>query len=129
MMWKTHFDERSLTKGVWYSSIQCEPPHVPWFSASKLSRQLIVTAHRLRSGHYPSKSFAYMMRKSNSPICDKCGKPDDLQHVLTDCVRFATKRTHLITKLGLNNCNIGMFHGILSNPNSLGAKMLYDVFN
>jgi hypothetical protein len=97
--------------------------HVPWFPTSKLcSQHNIETAPRLRSGRYPSKSFAYIMRKSNSLICDECGKPDVLQHV------SATKRT-LVTNLRLNNWNIGMFHLILSNPNSLGTKMLYDVFN
>lgn len=41
----------------------------PWFDASDLTRSDVVTFMRLRSGHIPLNSFAYLFGKTNSPNC------------------------------------------------------------
>ncbi|XP_045764998.1 uncharacterized protein LOC123876011 [Maniola jurtina] len=34
--WDEYFNERSLDKGIWYRTIQSEPPRIPWFVNSKI---------------------------------------------------------------------------------------------
>ncbi|CAK1602214.1 unnamed protein product [Parnassius mnemosyne] len=31
-LWKEYFDKRSQEKGIWYKTIQSQPPKVPWFN-------------------------------------------------------------------------------------------------
>lgn len=100
--WREYFDERSTTKGIWYKSIQSEPPRIPWFLCARLGRKQIIVAHRMRSGHIPSNKFAFLMRKVNSPNCEVCGKEEDLYHLLLECVRYAPKRNMIIQTLQLN---------------------------
>ncbi|CAH2105151.1 unnamed protein product [Euphydryas editha] len=124
-LWKEHFNERSKSKGIWYKSIQCEPPHIPWFVGAKLCRGQIIAAHRLRSGHIPLNQFAFLMGKSNSPNCELCGIKEDVQHVLVECVRFVEKRTTLLSSLNLSPLDVGVFNSILDSPTSEAAKILY----
>lgn len=79
--WKEYFDERSKTKGIWYKSIQSEPPRIPWFVNSKISRQKLKFILRIRSGHVPSGKFAYMMKKVSTPNCEICGQIEDLLYI------------------------------------------------
>ncbi|XP_061722835.1 uncharacterized protein LOC133529192 [Cydia pomonella] len=104
--WKEHFDERCKEKGVWYKSMQCEPPHIPWFTKADLSRKLIKIALRLRSGHIPLNKFAYLMKKEPSPNCEACNKIEDVQHVLTECVRNEGERLALFRLLSLNRLDM-----------------------
>lgn len=78
---KEYFDERSKEKGIWYKTIQNQLARVPWSCNSNLSRTFIVMAHRLRSGHYPTRKFGHLMKKVESPNCDLCGTLDDVQHL------------------------------------------------
>ena len=78
-MWKEHFDERSVEKGIWYKTIQSQPPPIPWFVKSTMKRKLIVLAFRLRSGHVPLNKFAYLMKKVDSPNCAVCNQIEDVQ--------------------------------------------------
>lgn len=123
--WKEYFDKRSLEKGIWYKTLQGQPFRVPWFLNSNLSRKLVVTAHRLRSGHIPCNKFAFMMRKTNSPNCVECGVVEDLQHLLMDCVRYESDRNDVFGALRLNQLDVGTFHRILSQPNDDDAKSLF----
>ncbi|XP_052756195.1 uncharacterized protein LOC128201897 [Galleria mellonella] len=36
--WKEYFNEISKEKGIWYKTIQAEPPHIPWFCGIKINR-------------------------------------------------------------------------------------------
>lgn len=125
-LWKEYFNKRSLEVGIWYKTIQCQPLHVPWFMDSNLSRKLVVTAHRLRSGHIPCNKFAFMMRKTTSPNCEQCGVVEDLHHLLVECVRYESVRNKLISALNLNKTDVGIFHKILSRPNGVDAKVLFE---
>ncbi|CAH2091282.1 unnamed protein product [Euphydryas editha] len=121
-IFKEYFDERSLEKGIWYKTIQCQPPPIPWFAKSNMRRTLVVTALRLRSGHIPLNKFAYLMKKVDSPNCEVCDRVEDVQHVLMECVRYKWNRRDLVSRLGLNLMEVGLFHQILSEPTSHFAK-------
>uniref|UniRef100_S4PIJ9 Non-LTR retrotransposon CATS n=1 Tax=Pararge aegeria TaxID=116150 RepID=S4PIJ9_9NEOP len=127
-MWKEYFDRRSKEKGIWYRTIQSQPPRKPWFEVGKLNRSMIKIAHRLRSGHVPSNKFLFLMRKSDSPNCDVCGVVEDVHHLLIECARDDQGRRTLIRDLKLNLSDIGVFHTILSSPTSGEAKMIYDFY-
>ncbi|XP_063549070.1 uncharacterized protein LOC134756171 [Cydia strobilella] len=120
---KEHFGERSKEKGMWYKTMQSEPPHLPWFTNSNLSRQLIKIGLRLRSGHIPSKKFAYLMKaKEPSPNCQVCGSVEDVQHILTECARNESDRQSLLPTLKVNRIDVGAFQSILAVPTSEEAK-------
>ncbi|XP_063395680.1 uncharacterized protein LOC134680480 [Cydia fagiglandana] len=124
-IWKVHFDERCKEKGIWYRTMQCEPPHIPWFMNARLSRKLIKIGLRLRSGHIPLKKFAFMMKKVPSPNCEACNVVEDVQHVLVECVRNEGNRQLLMKSLNLNRLDVGVFQSILAAPISEEAKEIY----
>lgn len=125
---KEYFDERSRQKGIWYKTIQCQPPRVPWFVRSKTSRSDVVIAHRLRSGHYPCKKFSFMMKVSDSPNCEVCGTVEDVHHLLIECAKNSSERDVLIDIFNLNRSDLGVFINMLASPASDGAKLLYNMF-
>ncbi|XP_045454535.1 uncharacterized protein LOC123663940 [Melitaea cinxia] len=122
-MWNVYLDERSLTKSMWYKTIQPYIAKSPWFVESTLSRSDIVTALRLQSGHIPLNGFLYLIGKINSPNCTECNLKEYLYHVMVKCVRNAVERSVLqvdLYELGKSNC-------ILAYPLSEEAKMLYNI--
>lgn len=123
--WREYFNKISKEKGIWYRSIVCEPPRIPWFSSSRLNRQQIVMALRLRSGHIPLNKFGFLMGKVTSPKCDECGVEDDVYHFLMECVRNASRRQQLVDKFNINRIDVGVFQSILAEPWSEAAKLLY----
>lgn len=125
--WKEYFNKRSLEKGIWYKTIQCQPLHISWCANTDLNRKLIVIAHRLRSGHIPCNKFNFMMRKTDSPNCVDCGVCEDVYHLLLECVRFQSGRTWLANAFKLNRLDVGTFNVILSSPNSKVAKCLFEL--
>jgi hypothetical protein len=127
--WKEYFDLRSRDKGIWYRTMQCEPPRVPWFDHAGLSRADVVRAHRLRSGHVQLSKFAHLMGKTESPNCEECGIVEDVQHLLMECVRTRTKRETLGRVWGFSFSDIGVFHSILAEPLSEAAKFVYSFVN
>lgn len=124
-LWKEYFNQQSKEKGIWYRTIVSEPPHIPWFMNTKLSRKHAVIAHRLRSGHMPLNKFGFLMKKRSLSNCDVCGNIEDVTHLLSECSRFQSAREDLFKKLNINICDIGMFHNILSAPNS---EAVYNLF-
>lgn len=122
-IWSEYFDERSLTKGIWYKTIQPSLPRVPWFSLSGLNRQDLVVAFRLRSGHIPLNSFGYLMRKVESPKCSLCDITEDVYHVTMECGRNEDRRR----QLHLRNYNVGMVNSILAIPYSEAAKAVFEL--
>lgn len=126
--YKEYFDERSKEKGIWYKTIQCQPPPIPWFVKASISRSNIILAHRIRSGHIPSKKFAYLIKKETSPNCQTCGTVEDVHHLLMECVRNKTQRDALMLKLKLNHYDMGVFVHVLSDPASEAALLLYEMF-
>lgn len=122
--WKKHFDKVSQAKGMWYRTIQHEPPRVPWFLMSKLKRKIIVMACRLRSGHIPLNQFKFLMRKADSPNCEICGSREDIQHFLMECARSESLRQKL-RDLGVNYIDVGVSQSILSEPTSVMANNLF----
>ncbi|KAG6438736.1 hypothetical protein O3G_MSEX000179 [Manduca sexta] len=120
--WSEYFDKRSLSKGIWYKVIQPSLPRSFWFGVSGISRHEVVTALRLRAGHVPLNSFAFMMRKINSPNCSVCGVVEDVYHILFECSLTETQRCQAF---GDKNYNLGFYNSILAIPLSKEARMLY----
>nr|XP_026492744.1 uncharacterized protein LOC113398301 [Vanessa tameamea] len=125
--WKKYMEVRSTEKGIWYKTIQNVPPHKPWFENCELSKLYITIGLRCRSGHIPSKKFAYLMRKVESPNCEYCNKVEDLYHILTECAKNRIERATTITKLNMNLLDIGVFQSILTEPATFSAKTIYDI--
>lgn len=124
-MWREYFDERSLTKGIWYKTIQCRPPRAPWFTELQLTRKDIVVLMRLRSGHIPSNKFKYLMGLAVSPKCPECDMVDDVQHVLMECVRSEAQRL----RLGIErDRNVGSCNSLLACPASAQARLLIRLY-
>lgn len=126
-IWKEYFDKRSVEKGIWYKTIQCQPLAVPWISNCSMSRNEIVVAFRLRSGHLPLNKFMFLMGKSQSPNCVDCGMVEDAQHVLMECVRNDVDRKRFFNKL--NILNVGICNSALANPSGDFARALYKLVN
>lgn len=122
--WIKNFEKTSKDKGIWYRTIQREPPRVPWFDDANLSRNYVKLALRIRSGHYPSAKFAFLMKKVDSPNCQTCNKLEDVQHLLMDCVRNKNERDSLLNELKLNILDVGIIQSILSSPKSNAAKKI-----
>lgn len=120
-VWKEYFDERSLTKGIWYRTVQCQPPHVPWFD-KRLSRKRVVALLRLRSGHIPSNKFKHLMRLAVSPNCPECNKVEDVHHVLTECVRNEALRSDMSWH---NSNNMGSCNIFLASPLSDDVQFIF----
>lgn len=99
---------------------------LPEFVNSKISRNKLVIAFRLRSGHVPLGKFKYLMRKRDSPNCEVCGNVDDVSHLLLACVRNHNLRETLMCELNLNFMNIGIFNCILNKPLSVSAMKVYE---
>lgn len=125
-MWKTYFDERSVEKGIWYRTIQNDPCRIPWFDECKLSRNMLTTAFRLRSGHIPLNKFAYLMKKVPSPLCTECGIIEDAVHIMVECVRNEDIRNDMLL-ISQNFKELGCCNSILAYPLSEPAKLLYKV--
>lgn len=124
-MWKQYFDERSKQKGIWYRTMLSEPPRIPWFNECNFSRQLIVLAFRIRSGHIPLNSFAYLMNKNNSPNCERCSKVEDIYHILLECTQNKREREALFARRRINTLQVGVIQSILSRPVSDSAFDIY----
>lgn len=122
---KEYFDRKSKEKGIWYKTMQSEPPRIPWFAESYTKRSYVVMAHRLRSGHFPSRKFGYLMKKVDSPNCQVCNKIEDVQHLLLECEKNRREREIVMRELKLNIYDVGTFIRILSIPNSGEAKLIY----
>ncbi|KAJ8711454.1 hypothetical protein PYW07_008696 [Mythimna separata] len=122
--WKQYFVNVSQKKGIWYRTIQSEPPRAPWFDDCQLNKNYVKLVLRLRSGHYPSAKFAFLMKKADSPNCRECNQIEDVQHLLMDCIRNRSERESLLRELGLNRLNVGLIQTILSRPTSDDAKKL-----
>ncbi|KAG6453577.1 hypothetical protein O3G_MSEX008208 [Manduca sexta] len=123
--WKEYFDERSKEKGIWYKTVQPHPPKIPWIDNKLLNRVSTVTAMRLRSGHIPSKKFAFLMKKATSPNCPDCNIYEDTYHILMECIRndaFRKSECLHIKETGSVNC-------ILSNPITDEAKLIYKLYD
>lgn len=125
---KEYFDERSKEKDIWYKIIQGQPLQIPWFLNATLSRNYITNVNRLRSGHYPNKKFAFLMKKINSPNCDICDTMDDIEHMFTECEKFKRRVEILMDKYRINRFDTGVFLGILARPTSEVAKDFTNIF-
>lgn len=125
--WKEYFNKMSLEKGIWYKTLQCEPPRIPWFANIKLNRKFVIIAHRLRSGHVPLNKFRHLMGKSDSPNCTQCDVMEDVHHLLVECVRTQTAREVLMNTFKINLIDVGFVQTILSEPVSNAAILLYKI--
>lgn len=126
LQWREYFDKRSLTSGIWYKTIQCEPPRHPWFDAIPMCRKHVVTLMRLRSGHIMSNVFKYLMGIVESPKCVDCDMVEDVQHVLIECVRNEVIRQNLRVVDG--NVGIGLCNSLLASPSSEEARRLIKLY-
>jgi hypothetical protein len=50
---------------------------------------------RLRSGHIPLNKFGHLMGKVSSPNYDECDVPEEVYHVIMECVRNEAVRRRL----------------------------------
>jgi hypothetical protein len=97
------------------------------FAGTRLKRWSVILAHRLCSGHFHSKRFAFLMKKTESPNCDVCGTLNDVQHILLEWKMFDAERVKLKCVLQQNSLNIGRLQSILAESGSNAALMLYDL--
>lgn len=128
-LWREYFDERSLSKGIWYRTIQPCLSRLPWYVGADMHRSEVVTAFRLRSGHIPLNSFAFLMNKCDSPNCTQCNVVEDVTHILAECVRNEAERYLYILENNINKSDVGVFNSILAAPLSREAKMLFRIVN
>ncbi|CAH2105345.1 unnamed protein product [Euphydryas editha] len=126
--WKEYFNKRSVEKGIWYKTIQNEPPKIPWFYNAHLSRQMLVTSLRLRTGHIPMNAFLFMMKVAQSPNCTLCNTKEDVYHALVECARVGAERRVLELEFGVNFRWIGFCNSFLSNPTSKLAINIYYMY-
>lgn len=124
--WSEYFDKRSLTKGIWYKTIQPILCRCPWFDGSGMSGNDVVTALRLRSGHIPLNSFGYLMKKTPSPLCTECDVIEDAYHIMMECVRNEAERLHFFQLINYTN-EMGICNSVLSDPSSNIARKLYSL--
>lgn len=122
-LWSEYFDKRSLTKGIWYKTIQPSILRLPWFDRCTMGKYDIVTGLKLRSGHIPLNKFAFMMGKVTTPNCSDCGVLEDVHHILVECVR----NERLRVSLDVNLLDVGWCNSILALPTSSEAKLLYKI--
>lgn len=119
-MFKTYFNECSQTKGHWYKSIVNEPPRIPWFSTSRLNRRELVICFRTRTNHIPLNRFNFIMRKRDDPNCTRCGREEDLLHIVLECKINEQLRLEFLKD---TRCSLGellfFFHQILSSNFSI----------
>lgn len=123
-LWKEHFDERSLTKGIWYKTIQPSLTRSPWFVRTDWNRSDVVLALRLRSGHIPLNSFAYLMKKTITPNCSECDVIENVYHILVECVRNEAERRSFCALFDICLNEVGRCNSILAKPDSKVAKKL-----
>lgn len=128
-MWKEYFDEKSLTKGIWYRTMQPTIHNYPWFDNTDMSRQEIVTSLRLRSGHIPLNSFAALMGIVTSPNCTECDKVEDVTHIIVECVRNEAERNMIQDQFNINIYELGACNMILAFPASKTARIIYKLVN
>ncbi|CAH2096676.1 unnamed protein product [Euphydryas editha] len=125
-MWKEHFDVRSLTKGIWYKTIRPSLSRLSWFNGASISRSDIVIALCLRSGHIPLNSFAFLLSKNNTPNCSECDVPEDVHHIIMECVRIGlAERLAFLEEYNYDLYDLGKCNSILAFPLSEEAKSLY----
>lgn len=99
---KVLIEELGLTKGVSYFEHFHNSYSKPWFHNKNLSRELITTINRCRSGHYNLNKSLHKIKVVSDSAC-ACGYPDeDLNHVIWQCPRFDQERKSLIRKLRQN---------------------------
>ncbi|CAH2101041.1 unnamed protein product [Euphydryas editha] len=124
LLWKVHFDERSVEKGIWYRTLQNEPWKSPWFEAVNINRNTLITAFRLRSGHIPLHKFGFLMKKVASPLCSECRMVEDVYHIMLECVRNNDIRSQIVRKIE-DLMNTGTFNRILAYPLAEEVKEVY----
>ncbi|CAH2094223.1 unnamed protein product [Euphydryas editha] len=120
-LWTEYFDERSKEKGIWYKTIQPQPPGISWIDNLSMKRTDVTLMMRLRSGHIPLNRFAHLIKKVNSPNCSTCNTTEDVLHILAECARNESyRRQHF------KDCssNIGYFNSVLANPYSVEARRI-----
>ncbi|KAG0417072.1 hypothetical protein HPB47_005903 [Ixodes persulcatus] len=71
------------------------PPPVP----TKLGRPEAALLHRLRTRSAFTASWLYRIKRVNSPHCQTCQVPEDIEHLLCDCPIFDVQRSRLHLEL------------------------------
>lgn len=111
--WQHQWDGDS--KGRLLYSIQ---PSVKSCSILSGDRSQQVALSRLRLGHCALNSYLHLIGKHLDGLCEGCGVPETVTHVLMECVRFRGFRHILYSelfKLGVTNVTLPALLG-LSNP-------------
>uniref|UniRef100_A0A1B0GK10 ribonuclease H n=1 Tax=Lutzomyia longipalpis TaxID=7200 RepID=A0A1B0GK10_LUTLO len=87
--WQEEFELATQTKGVFYSKvINKKIPKEPWFKKKKIEVNKIKIFNRIRAGHGYTKKFLKMMKVITDENCDKCGKQEDIEHILIECDKY-----------------------------------------
>ncbi|KAG0415573.1 hypothetical protein HPB47_007189 [Ixodes persulcatus] len=71
------------------------PPPVP----TKLGRPEAALLHRLRTRSAFTASWLYRIKRVDSPHCQTCQVPEDIEHLLRDCPIFDAQRSRLHLEL------------------------------
>lgn len=75
---------------------------------------------RVRSGHCPLNSILFRFRASNTPNCNVCSQVEDIDHLLTVCIKFAGLQRKLLNKARLKNTPPNQT-GLLTSPGTSQA--------
>ena len=75
-----------------------------------------VVMERLRLGHTGLRATLFIMAKSESNMCEECGVPENVEHVILQCRKYRNERTVLFDRLYVleRPCSL---EGILGDSN------------
>ena len=79
------------------------------------SRKYETILFRLRSGHCRLRAHLFKIGCSDTPLCEFCGRPETVEHLLLKCSEFEHQRKSL--KSAVTNMNIPFTrNSILTDP-------------
>lgn len=86
------------TKDSFYTKNYLDLRNKPWFHKLLISRKVLASIVKLRSGHSNLRSSLYRFKIVDNPLCPNCGVVEDINHVFWQCPRFNVQRSLLIKK-------------------------------
>lgn len=92
-LWQREWD--SAITGRFTHSLFPKVEKIPRTDRQEISYYDRKLLNRVRSGHFPTKSYLYKFKKTANTNCRYgCKTIEDLEHILTKCPRFSSIRLH-----------------------------------
>lgn len=82
------------------------------------NRRNDVVITRLRAGHCLLNQYKFRIGKHETGCCDKCGKIETLEHVITECVAYDNQRYQLVQGLSIYGIKNLSFQTLLGNSSN-----------